>query len=55
MTPEVNLPPVANNGNNIRLLTPQRELEEKNIKIFIYVTSTYFPKMSKLNNENFSD
>ena len=41
-TPEANLPPVstthlANNGNNIRLLTTYSELEEKN---YLYANST---------------
>jgi hypothetical protein len=38
MTPAANLPPVANNGNNIRLLTPESELEGK--KLYIYVSFT---------------
>jgi hypothetical protein len=32
-TPAVNLPPVANNGNNIRLLRPESELQGKNVSI----------------------
>jgi hypothetical protein len=31
--PPVSLTPVANNGNNIRLLTHECELEEKNLSI----------------------
>jgi hypothetical protein len=35
--PPVSLTPVANNGNNIRLLTPESELEGKNLYIcFLY-------------------
>jgi hypothetical protein len=37
---------VANNGNNIRLLTPKSEIEEKYLSIF----SHYYPKLSKQNN-----
>jgi hypothetical protein len=33
MTPVANLPPVENNGNNIRLQTPESELEGKNLYI----------------------
>ena len=36
--PPVSLTPVANNGNNIRLQTPESELEGKNLNI--YVSST---------------
>ncbi len=28
LIPVANLPPVANNGNNVRLLSPQSELDE---------------------------
>ncbi len=40
-TPAANLPPVslttmANNGNNIRLLTPESELEGKNLYIHMF-------------------
>ncbi len=37
--PPVSLTPVANNGNNIRLLTPESELEGKNLYT-VYVSST---------------
>jgi hypothetical protein len=50
MTPVVNLPLVSakrveNNENNISLLTPYREIEEK---IYLYV-KLYYPKVSKQN------
>jgi hypothetical protein len=49
-TPEANLQsvsltPVANNGNNIRLQTPQSELEGKNL----YICFIYYPKVTKQN------
>jgi hypothetical protein len=49
-TPAANLPPelltpVANNGNNIRLLTPESELEGKNL----YIGFLYCPKVTKQN------
>ena len=48
-TPAANLPPVstpvANNGNNIRLLTPESELEGKNL----YIGFLYYPKVTKQN------
>jgi hypothetical protein len=49
-TPAANLPPesltpVANNGNNIRLLTPESELEGKNL----YIYFLYNPKVTKQN------
>jgi hypothetical protein len=55
-TPAANLPPVstipaANNGNNIRLLTPESELEGKNL----YICFLYYPKVTKQNYLNFSD
>jgi hypothetical protein len=34
---------VANNGNNIRLLTPESELEGKNL----YICFLYYPKETK--------
>jgi hypothetical protein len=37
--------PVANNGNNIRLLTPESELEGKNL----YKGFLYYPKVAKQN------
>jgi hypothetical protein len=46
----VNLPPVEN-GNNIRLLTLLSELEGKNLSL----CKLYQPKVSKQNNQNFSD
>jgi hypothetical protein len=57
MTPVANLPPVplvlltpvANNGNNIRLQTPESEFEGKNL----YKCFLYYPKVNKQN--NFSD
>jgi hypothetical protein len=42
----VSITPVANNGNNIRLLRPESELEGKDVSIGLL----YFPKVSKLNN-----
>jgi hypothetical protein len=45
------LTPVANNGNNIRLLTHESELEGKNL----YIRFLYYPKVTKLNFLNFSD
>jgi hypothetical protein len=55
-TPAANLPlvsltPVANKGNNIRLLTPESELEGKNL----YICFLYYPKVTKQNYYNFSD
>jgi hypothetical protein len=44
LVPMVSMMPVANNGNNIRLLTPLSELEEKN-----------YLKVPKQNILNFSD
>jgi hypothetical protein len=41
LIPVANLPPVANNGNNIRLLTPQNELDECTYML------TLLPKGSK--------
>ncbi len=48
--PAANLPPVAttpvaNNGNNIRLQTPESELEGKNF----YICFLYYPKVTKQN------
>ena len=40
-----NLPPVANNGNNIRLQTHESELEGKNL----YICFLYYPKVTKQN------
>jgi hypothetical protein len=47
-TPVANLPPVSttsavNNGNNIRLQTPENELEGKNL----YVCFLSYPKVTK--------
>jgi hypothetical protein len=47
-TPAANLPPVlltpvANNWNNIRLHTPESELEGKNF----YICFLYYPKVTK--------
>jgi hypothetical protein len=47
-TPAANLPPVSltpveNNGNNIRLQTPESELEGKNL----YKCFLYYPKVTK--------
>jgi hypothetical protein len=39
------LTPVANNGNNIRLQTPERELKGKNLHIYFL----YYPKVTKQN------
>ena len=55
-TPAANLPPVsttpvANNGNNIRLLTPESEVEGKNV----YMCNLYYPKVSQQNYKKFSD
>ncbi len=44
--PPVSTTPVANNGNNIRLLRPQSELDVKNVSI----GKLYFPKVPKPNN-----
>jgi hypothetical protein len=49
-TPEANLPPVsltpvANYGNNIRLQTPESELEGKHL----YICFLYYPKVTKQN------
>ena len=41
----------ANNWNNIRLHTPESELEGKNL----YICLLYYPKVTKQNHENFSD
>jgi hypothetical protein len=49
--PPVSLTPVANNGNNIRLQTPESELEGKNL----YICFLYYPKVTKQNYKNFSD
>jgi hypothetical protein len=43
--PPVSLTPVANNGNNIRLQTPESELEGKNLNICFL----YYPKVTKPN------
>ncbi len=43
--PPVSLTPVANNGNNIRLQTPESELEGKSS----YICFLYYPKMTKQN------
>jgi hypothetical protein len=43
--PPVSLTPVANNGNNIRLQTPESELEGKNS----YTCFLYYPKVTKKN------
>jgi hypothetical protein len=43
--PLVLLTPVANNGNNIRLQTPESELEGKNL----YLCFLYYPKVTKQN------
>ena len=43
--PPVSLTPVANNGNNIRLLTPESELEGKNV----YMCNLYYPKVPQQN------
>ncbi len=45
LTPVANLPSVANHGNNIRLQTPDSELEGKNL----YVCFLYYPKVTKKN------
>ncbi len=47
-TPAANLPlvsltPVANNWNNIRLQTPESELQGKNL----YICFLYYPKVTK--------
>ena len=41
--PPVSLTPVANNWNNIRLQTPESELEGKNL----YICFLYYPKVTK--------
>ncbi len=41
--PPVSLTPVANNGKNIRLQTPESELEGKNL----YICFLYYPKVTK--------
>jgi hypothetical protein len=46
-----NLTPVANNGNNIRLQTPESELEGKNL----YICFLYYPKVTIQNCKNFSN
>jgi hypothetical protein len=43
--PLVSLTPVANNGNNIRLQTPESELKGKNV----YICFLYYPKVNKQN------
>jgi hypothetical protein len=43
--PPVSLTPVANNGNNIRLQTPESELKVKNL----YICFLYYPKVTKQN------
>jgi hypothetical protein len=43
--PPVSTTPVANNGNNIRLQTPESELEGKNL----YICFLYYPKVTKQN------
>jgi hypothetical protein len=43
--------PVANNGNNMRILTPKNEAEGTNL----CTCYLYYPKASKQNNLNFSD
>ncbi len=43
--PLVLLTPVANNGNNFRLQTPESELEGKNL----YICFLYYPKVTKQN------
>jgi hypothetical protein len=40
--PPVSLTPVANSGNNIRLQTPESELEGKNV----YICFLYYPKVT---------
>jgi hypothetical protein len=49
--PPVSLTPVANIGNNIRLQTPESELEGKNL----YICFLYYSKVTKQNSLNFSD
>jgi hypothetical protein len=44
-TPAANLPPVANNGKNIRLQIPESELEGKNL----YIYFLYYSKVTKQN------
>jgi hypothetical protein len=41
--PPVSLTPVANNWNNIRLQTPESELQGKNL----YICFLYYPKVTK--------
>ncbi len=43
--PPVSLTPVANNGNNIKLQTPESELEGKNL----FISFLYYPKVTKQN------
>ncbi len=43
--PPVSTTPVANNGNSIRLQTPESELEGKNV----YICFLYYPKVTKQN------
>jgi hypothetical protein len=43
--PPVSLTPMANNGNNITLLTPESELEGKTL----YIRFLYYPKVTKQN------
>ena len=49
--PPVSTTPAANNGNNIRLLTPESELAGKNL----YICFLYYPKVTKQNYKKFSD
>jgi hypothetical protein len=43
--PPISTTPVANNGNNIRLQTPESGLEGKNV----YLCFLYYPKVTKQN------
>jgi hypothetical protein len=43
--PPVSTTPVANNGKNIRLQTPESELEGENL----YICFLYYPKVTKQN------
>jgi hypothetical protein len=49
--PPVSTTPAANDGNNIRLQSPESELEGKNL----YLCFLYYPKVTKQNYKNFSD
>ncbi len=49
--PPVSMTLAANNGNNIRLQTPESEFEDKNV----YICFLYYPKVTKQNYSNFSD